>query len=316
MKVNNNTSIKRELLQLLRNSGKPVSGETLSRHLEVSRVAVWKHIQKLNSLGYHIESSHSGYSISRWDDHLYPWEFDKGKENFNAFPEIDSTMNKARELAREGCPHFTTVLAEKQYNGRGRSDRNWDSENGGLYFTWSIRPELPYAFHYIYTIGAAVAVSETAKELWNMDLQAKWPNDLVFRKKKTAGLLMEMETSGDSISWLNLGVGINVNNGIYHPERTSLKEIYGSSLDRKVLLNNLEAKFRKILKERTPETIRKNWTTLSSTIGSQVKLKPQYGSIIEGKALSIDRSGALIIYDKNKKRKQALFGEIFEKTGD
>ncbi|MBB6482545.1 biotin--[acetyl-CoA-carboxylase] ligase [Spirochaeta isovalerica] len=297
---------------MLRNSREPLSGERISRELGVSRVAVWKQIQNLIELGYGIESSSAGYALKDEADHLYPWEFPQEKQNYNAFKELDSTMTEARKIALKGCSDFTTVVAEKQNKGRGRGTKSWDSREGGLYFTWIIKPELPLAYHYIYTIGAVAALSRTVNDLYGVDARAKWPNDLVAPEGKVAGVLSEMECSGEKISWLNLGIGINVNNKLDSEDRTSLKELSGHSIDRKELLNSFEEQFRRMLSRETPGSIRAMWENRNSTIGQAVRLRSEQEGLLTGRAVGLTKSGSLIVR-KGKIETTALFGDIYEK---
>lgn len=298
---------------MLRNSDKPLSGERISEKLNVSRVAVWKQIKTLKDLGYHISSSSSGYTLDENTDHLYSWEFEGGKEHYQAFRELDSTMDLAREYAREGCTDFTTVVAESQKKGRGRGSHQWISPEGGLYFTWVIKAGLPLAYHYIYTFGAAAALVQSVRALTGIELSTKWPNDVYRGDKKVAGFLTEMETSGDSLKWLNLGIGINVNNEETSPIGISLKEINGSVLDRRDLLTQFEKTYRSLLRENNPEEIRKLWCRKSLTLGKKVALKTADKRLLEGTAKTIDSSGSLIIENKNNKTQQALFGDLYVK---
>lgn len=311
--VNETDQNKKTIISMLKNSKTPVSGEIISEKLKVSRVAIWKQIKALKELGYDISSSPKGYSLDSHRDHLYSWEFDKGMEHYKAYRQLDSTMEPARKLASEGCPDFTTVVAETQNKGRGRGTRQWISDEGGLYFTWVIRPELPLAYHYIYTLGAAAALVETIRELSGIELRTKWPNDLYGGDKKVAGFLTEMETSGDTVKWLNLGIGINVNNEAGLSAGTSLREIGGTELDRKELLIRFEASFRKMLKESSPEKIRNQWMKSSRTIGKRIQLLTADKRRISGTAQSIDPSGSLVVLNRNNKTQQALFGDLYIK---
>jgi len=311
--VNEKSSSRKIILSMLKNSSAPVSGEVISQHIGVSRVAVWKQIKNLQELGYPIESSPAGYTLENGIDHLYPWEFDGGKENYKAYRELDSTMNKARELALKGCSDFTTVLAEKQNRGRGRGSKTWDSREGGLYFTWILQPDLPLAYHYIYTIGAAAVLSRTIRELTGLETWTKWPNDLLSSKGKIAGFLTEMECSGDRISWLNIGVGINANNEADQRGRSSLKELSGSTIDRKSLLNLFEQNFRQLLRSENPQTIRRLWERESSTIGKNVLLQSRYEGTFSGRAAALSPAGSLIIRNRDKET-QAPFGDTYTKN--
>ena len=134
---------KGQILHLLRKEGDTVSGEVLSTALGLSRTAVWKQVRKLQELGYAIEASAKGYRLDGSPDAPLPWEFPGREETVHYFTEVSSTMDIARKLARDGCPPFSVVVADRQTKGRGRLQRSWHSEPGGLYFTVVLRPSLP-----------------------------------------------------------------------------------------------------------------------------------------------------------------------------
>lgn len=315
--VNDQNFKRQTILSMLRNADKPLSGQLLAENLDVSRVAVWKQINSLKELGYDIVSTPNGYILEKDSDHLYSWEFSEERENYHSYKVLNSTMEQAALQAEQGCPSFTTIVAETQTGGKGRGDRTWISSDGGLYFTWVIRAELPLAYHYIYTLAAAIAITQTAGELYNIELETKWPNDVFRQGKKVAGILAEMKCSGDSLTWLNLGIGINVNNDPSLKSGISLSEIAGRSLDRKEILTTLESSFKNILSEYSPEEIRNIWSRQSCTIGKTVTLKPAKGPLIEGNALNLDAAGALVVETDKGIKQQALFGDHYIKeTGD
>lgn len=298
---------------MLRNGSAPLSGELISRELDVSRVAVWKQIKALKELGYAIESTPRGYVLNEESDHLFSWEFPDSKNNYQAYRELDSTMDKAREEAVKGCDPYTTILAETQRKGRGRGERSWISGSGGLYFTLVLKPRLPLAYHYVYTLGASAALSEAARELYGADLSTKWPNDVLWGDRKIAGFLTEMQVSGDSISWLTLGAGINVNNDPRLESGTSLEKIMGRKLDRKDLLECFVNKFRSLMEKDSPAEIRSLWEKRSAMIGSEASFEKSDGQIIRGVVRSVDQAGSLLV-EKDSKLKQVLFGDLYKKN--
>lgn len=309
--VNQTNSYRQMILQMLRDSTKPLSGQRLSEKLGVSRTAVWKQIKALKELGYDIESGPTGYVISDTMNHLYAWEFDKVKENYKAYALVDSTMDIARNEAAKGADNFTTILAEQQKKGKGRGDKSWVSSKGGLYFTWIIKPQWPLAYYSTYTYCAASAIAQSVEDLCGIPLSTKWPNDLLSGDKKVAGILSEMETHGDSIKWLNLGIGINVNNNTELARSQSLKELTGSEIDRRELLETVEKTMKDLLKEKNPYEIHRFWESKSSTINQRVSLRNAFGENISGRALTIDSAGSLVVETGNKTKKQALFGDLY-----
>ena len=115
--------MKGQILNILKTEARVVSGEILSACLGISRVAVWKHIKKLQEVGYNIEATPKGYLFISAPDVLYPWEFGKKEYRIHSFDEVDSTMDIARELARKNCPQatFLAVQAILVHLGRDRA---------------------------------------------------------------------------------------------------------------------------------------------------------------------------------------------------
>ena len=117
--------MKSKILGLFRSTQDIVSGETLSAALGISRVSVWKHIQKLQECGYQIEATPKGYQLLMSPDTPFPWEFPQRQGMIHYFPEVSSTMDIAREMARKGHSHFSVVIAGRHTSGRGRLRRTW-----------------------------------------------------------------------------------------------------------------------------------------------------------------------------------------------
>jgi len=120
--VNKETPIKDEILKILfLAKGETVSGVRLSEMLNISRVAVWKHIASLKEAGVDVESRPRGYVLLNPDDLLLPFCFKAGyQDRIFHFQELESTMDQAKALARIQAPHLSVVIAENQTTGRGR----------------------------------------------------------------------------------------------------------------------------------------------------------------------------------------------------
>ena len=130
--------------------------------------------------------------------------------NLFHFDSIDSTNIKAKELAKDNCPHGTIVVAEEQISGNGRFKRLWNSPLGGLWFTLVLRPKIPTSESPKITQIAAASIYKTFKN-FNIDSKIKWPNDLIINDKKICGILLESRISSH-MEGLILGIGININN--------------------------------------------------------------------------------------------------------
>jgi len=124
--------MKGRILKTLRECSDYISGETLSEQLGISRVSIWKHIHSLKKDGYIIEASPRGYRLVSSPNLLLPYEFPDLEQRIHYFPEIGSTMDAARELAKKGAGEGTIVIAEAQTRGRGRLSREWLSPEEGF----------------------------------------------------------------------------------------------------------------------------------------------------------------------------------------
>lgn len=212
----------RAVLEALRGaSGDALSGEALSTELGVSRAQVWKHVDRLRKRGYEIEGEPGGgYRLIGRPDRLYPDEVALGLETewlgrrIEHFDETDSTNRVAFDLGRDGAPAGTAVIAEAQNAGRGRLGRSFFSPaNQNLYTSIVLRPTGSIAEAPTMILAAAVAVAETIAE-WVPEsgaVEIKWPNDVLIRRRKTSGILMESSAEGSRLAFVVLGIGINLN---------------------------------------------------------------------------------------------------------
>lgn len=126
--------------------------------------------------------------------------------------ECVSTNDELKKLAKDGAASMTIVTSKKQSAGRGRNNREWESQEGNLYLSILLRGLNPNTAHQL-TLIAALAIVETVESyLLDDEVQLKWPNDVLVDGKKIAGVLCESEFSGDKLEYVIVGVGINVEN--------------------------------------------------------------------------------------------------------
>ena len=135
--------MKTHILNKLKPDRRPISETQFSLDLDIPEISVRQHIRELREAGYNIIETEKGYRLTHTPDVLFPWEFEKWESKIHFFSEVDSTMDIARNMAKDQCPHFTVIIADRQTRGRGRLKRTWISEKGGLYFTIVLRPDLP-----------------------------------------------------------------------------------------------------------------------------------------------------------------------------
>jgi len=304
--------MKKQILEILRRKQGVVSGETLSEQLGVSRVSVWKHVRKLQELGYTVESTSRGYRLGGEPDVAYPWELPRFEDRIHYFEEIASTMEVARDMARAGCPDFTMVIAGVQTNGRGRLRRLWDSQAGGLYFTLVIRPKIPPAWSFRYNFAASLELARTLRKMLNIQVDVKWPNDLLVGEKKVSGMLSEMEAEADRVAFINIGLGLNVNNDIAAdvPNAVSLRQLVGRRVSRKELLSAFLDNYKKRISEDGLEAIVSQWKKHTVTLNREVTIVTP-GESIKGTAVDVDENGGLIVCLASGEMRTVVYGDCF-----
>ena len=315
-----------EILRLLKSHPESLSGETISRHLNLTRTAVWKRIGNLRNSGYVIEAStRSGYRLIRAPDLLLPSEILPilqtrwmGKR-IHYFNTLDSTNSTAYQLALKGAGEGEAVIAESQEKGRGRMGRQWVSPPFlNLYLSVILRPKLPPHQASLMTFMAAVATADAMEGYSGVSPIIKWPNDLLLRKRKVAGLLNEIHSETDRIHFVVLGMGVNLNMDEKHfpPElrdkATSLKEEMGRPVSRKDfvghLFKSLEQWYEIFLKEGGAPVL-KAWRDRARIQGKEVRVT-SFGEVLIGRAVEVDSDGALILQTKGGVQKRIVAGDI------
>lgn len=305
-----------------------LSGQDLSDVLRISRVAVWKHIKKIQELGYIVESKQKlGYKLISNSDELLPWEITSnlktkiiGRQAYY-FDTIDSTQNQALKMADDETNNGSIIVASKQTGGRGRSGRKWVSPKGGIWVSIILQPKFDISITTLFPIASALALSIAIEKIFSISPELKWPNDLTIKGKKVAGMLVDVALESNKIEYLVLGVGINFNVNVKEIEKTlkGTPNFYGvaSLTEQKseikpiklvqTFLVELERIY-KLLETKQTKKIISEWTSRSSTIGKNVELNTTDAKI-KGKAMRIDEDGALVV-SENGKTNRIIAGDI------
>ncbi len=306
-------TMKGSILNILRAEAKgAVSGDRLSAELRISEDTLHKHISELRELGYPIAETAEGYLLADSPDALFPWEFPGRESRIHYFPEATSTMDIAKALAGEGCPAFTVVIAGCQRGGRGRLERRWHSSEGGLYFTMVTRPQMPPALSFRINFSASVALVRTFQRMFDIKAMVKWPNDILVDDKKLAGMLSEMKTEDDRVSYVNIGIGINLNNDPtpYEANATSLKQLLGREVSRREILSEFLDEFEARMNEGNFDNVISEWKTCTLTLGRQVRVATVH-DVSEGFATDVDENGALVLTLEDGSAKKVVYGDCF-----
>lgn len=304
--------MKKQILEILRQSTTLVSGETLSSAVGTSRVSVWKHIRGLQAAGYEIEAASRGYRLIDSPDTPFPWEFPGREKMIHYFDQVSSTMDVARDLARKGCPQMSVVVAERQLNGRGRLKRVWQSGLGGLYFTIVARPDISPVVSGRLSFYAATVLARTLRSQLGVAADLKWPNDILVDGRKLCGMIAEMEAEADKVSFINMGVGINVNNDPtpQEPGAAFLKGILGRSVSRRAFLGAFLDAFEENIDHAAADGVIEEWKRLALTLGRSVKVVVANG-VYRGRAVDVDPTGGLVLEQADGSVRTVLFGDCF-----
>lgn len=231
---------------------------------------------------------------------------------------LESTNNLARSLALQGAPEGTILVADEQTAGRGRMGRTWLSQPGAnLLFSLLLRPQVEPEQVFGLTMVLAVSTAESLHKRTGVTARIKWPNDVYAGRRKLAGILTEIDLKGSIVDHVVLGMGLNVH---WRPQEagdikgpaTSLLLETGRSYRRKDVLvwvlEEFESSYRRFLYGDT-EVFYSRWNELSLILGRNVVIESGEETIY-GKALCIDRIGALILEEGNGKRRRITNGDV------
>lgn len=231
----------------------------------------------------------------------------------HAFDQIGSTSEEARRLAEEGAPDRTFVWAREQSSGRGRHGREWTSPPGNLYLSMLFRPQcrVAEAPQLGFAVGAAMA--SAIRDMTDVPVTLKWPNDLVFEGKKLSGILLDSADDGKGgVAWVVAGIGVNVAVAPdMLPDATSLRAI-GAEIEVETLLETFLMKLLPLLDEWKHDgfaPIRFRWSELAFDFGTPISVKLPDGEI-SGRFEGIDAAGNLAVrYDGSLRYVAA--GDVF-----
>jgi BirA family biotin operon repressor/biotin-[acetyl-CoA-carboxylase] ligase len=321
-------TIDTKILSALRSVGDGgVAGTELSQKLGISRAAVWAHIQELRSLGYEIEASpHLGYRLLNTPDVLHSDDLlsrlGRTKvigRDIRVFEETTSTNDIVEKLAHDGVREGVVVFAESQSKGRGRLGRKWISPpRKGLWFSILLRPQIRTAAVTQLTIAAATALFRAIQAQTDITAEIKWPNDIMIRGKKVAGILTELSAELDTIKHIILGIGVDVNltaaelPADLRKIATSLKIESGVHQNRAALavkmLQELDHDYDRVCSGEF-EYIADEWEKHCSTIGHRVAIHIGDRKI-QGHAESLDTDGALLLRTQHGQLERVIGGDV------
>jgi BirA family biotin operon repressor/biotin-[acetyl-CoA-carboxylase] ligase len=318
------------VLEILERAATPISGETISNELGVTRSAVWKQINELRQMGYAISSSQKeGYRLTHSSDKLLPYEIHKklrtqfiGKK-LRYLEKTPSTNAIGKQLCLEGDVKKldgTVIIAEEQSGAVGRMGRAWISPSGGIWLTIILKPSVPVDHVFMITMAGSIAIARAMRREFELGALIKWPNDIFIGNKKVAGLLLELAAEADTVHYCLLGIGVNVNvpmsnfTPALQKDITSVSAEVGHEVDRAAFLARILKEFESrylLLEEGEYETILQEWKKLSCTLENHVQIRTLKNTF-EGEAVDIDEFGALIIRKENGRLERVIAGDCYQ----
>lgn len=228
--------------------------------------------------------------------------------NFVYCDEVEST-NDLLLKSKDFNQHGTVLLAEYQTHGKGRKNREWISNSGqNLTFSILLKQNYPEKKINLINLLSSLSVAQALENLYQLNVELKWPNDVLVHKKKIAGILLESTSKGKKIEKLVVGIGINVNQpnfpGKFEIQPTSIRKEFKSIVSRERLLSEILNLFENLLETafEKPEKILNDWRERCKMIGEKVKIIQDKRTVV-GVFDDIDDDGYLILKTTDKLEK-------------
>ncbi|SIS37197.1 biotin--[acetyl-CoA-carboxylase] ligase [Salimicrobium flavidum] len=318
-------STKRKLIDLFKETEDYLSGQWLADTLSVSRTAVWKNIKELEKEGFLFEVvKKKGYKLVGTSPGISPASIQSTlntKEigrTFYHFTEVKSTQEKIHTMAKEGYPNGTVALADEQTAGKGRMKRDWNSLKGkGIWMSLLLRPSIPPQKAPQLTLVAATSIVNVLQAS-GIEATVKWPNDLMIGDRKVCGILTEMRAEQDSIDYLALGIGLNVNQSLedmpVELERKATSLYMETGEERVIseivteLLNRLEYELNRYF-ELGFSPFQEEWGKIGYKVGQWVSVST-WGEPWRAKIDRMEADGALMVLDSSGREHQLYSAEI------
>jgi BirA family biotin operon repressor/biotin-[acetyl-CoA-carboxylase] ligase len=312
---------------LMQNMTITVSGEKLARDLNVSHSTVTRWVDKLRRFGIDIHGElFTGYRLVRLPDVLLPQLIRSrlntillGKSLYH-FYSVDSTNAFAMRLIEHGhkVADGTVIIAESQTAGKGRLGRSWHSEReSGLYVSMVLYPKASPSLAPLLTLATTIAAHNAIERATDLDVDIKWPNDLLIGGRKVAGVLAEMQAEIDRIKMLVIGIGINVNHESFPADiaerATSLRIATDRPHSRIEILADFLQEFESLylaFERSGPGAIVQNWMRLSSFAhGRKIEINDGVRRIA-GTTRGLNPLGALRVEQADGRTEEVYSGEV------
>jgi len=305
-----------------------VSGSMMAQKLKMSRVGVWSRVDKLRKAGLSIDASQNrGYRLvaepNLLNQPLLEAWLKECRKSCKVFvhDEVDSTNSEAERLLANGEKAPFAVLANTQRKGRGRLGRNWQSPKGGnLYLSMGFRPDVELIKLRSFTLWQGLKIAMLLRSLTGIEgISVKWPNDLVYDKKKIGGMLTEASIDCERVRSLVFGLGLNVNcpksrfPASLAKIATSLESASGQTfriheIAAKIIKTTLDA-YKECVTGGVESALLEKWSEWDALAEQKVQISMGKEKI-NGKAIGIDLSGGLRVKLRNGRVRIVQAGEV------
>lgn len=301
------------------------SGEALGERLGISRAAIWKQVKTLRDMGVTVHAvTGKGYRIAggiqlldqkQIFSNLYP-EVAGSVSGFELHFSIGSTNSEAMAKGAEGYSTYL-VMAEHQSQGRGRRGRTWVSPFGhNLYMSllWTFQGGIGELEGL--SLACALAVLRSLRKLSYEGGQVKWPNDVLFKNKKLAGILLEV--SGDVSGPCKIVIGIGLNTDMPFDAGKSIDQPFsdlisakGVAVDRNLIASVLVSELVVIIREFELSgfsSLVGEWMSADAYLGRGIEVRSAHNAQL-GLCAGVDGCGRLLL-DTAEGRKTISGGEV------
>jgi BirA family biotin operon repressor/biotin-[acetyl-CoA-carboxylase] ligase len=230
------------------------------------------------------------------------------------YQQIGSTQDEARLRARSGAPEGLLIVAEQQTAGRGRAGRQWVTAHGtALAFSLLLRPAGGAALGGELSMLGGLAVCEAIEQVVGLPALLKWPNDILVGAKKAGGILVEAATTGESLEYALLGIGLNVLSappaGAVDFPATSLEAEAGRPVDRLRLLRAILERLEAHYPLAADGKLHGQWAARLAWLGESVVAHTPDGDVA-GQAEGTDADGALVVRLDSGARVRVVAGDV------
>lgn len=168
---------------------------------------------------------------------------------------IDSTQDEAWRLIESGKETGTIIITDIQQNGKGTHGRTWytDTENN-VAFSFFLKLDCNIQKIHNITYEIANTIIYVLEKQYNVKLQIKEPNDIVFCNKKIGGILTQTKIFKENVKYIVIGIGLNTNKEEFNKEirniATSIKKEFGVTINNYDFISEFCNQFEKLLLEK------------------------------------------------------------------